>query len=205
MARWIIVRHGETDWNKSGKLQGQTNTMLSAGGRVQVAALRERLRGVKLDAVYTSDLARCIETATLVIQGRTLSPEPTTLLRELAYGEWEGLTWAEVQERDPESYDQWLRLDPNFEPPGGETIAALMERAEGFAARVRDTGAEGTTLIVAHGGSIRALVLHLLGHNESHFRSFGNPAPASITVMGLYEGTAVLETWNDASHYRPLT
>jgi len=205
MARWVLVRHGETDWNKAGRLQGHTNTTLSVAGRVQVKALRERLRGMKFEAVYTSDLMRTVETTTLLLEGSGLTPEPTALLREMNYGEWEGLTWAEVQERDPEAYEEWLRVDPNFEAPGGESLNALMDRAENFASRARQAGGDGNTLIVTHGGIIRMLVLHLLGLDASHYRRLANPASASVTVVDLYGETAVLEIYADAAHYRPLT
>lgn len=205
MARWVLVRHGETDWNKAGRLQGQTNTTLSVAGRVQVKALRERLRGMKFDAVYTSDLMRTVETTTLLLEGSGLTPEPTALLREINYGEWEGLTWAEVQERDPERYEEWLRVDPNFEAPGGESLDALMDRAEDFATRARQAGGDGNTLIVTHGGIVRTLVMHLLGLDVSHYRKFANPASASVTIVGIYGETAVLEVYDDAAHYRPLT
>lgn len=205
MARWILVRHGETEWNKLGLIQGQTDTSLSGAGRVQTTALRERLRPVRIDHVFTSDLSRCVETATIAIQGRDLPIERTALLRELSYGEWEGLTWAQAKARDPEVYEGWVALSPNFEPPGGQSLGDLMARLETFAERLREATGEGTVLVVGHGGSLRALAIGLLGLSASHYRTLINPAPASVSIMRFFEGTTAVEVWNDASHHRPLT
>lgn len=204
MARWLIVRHGETEWNRAGKMQGHTDIGLSGAGRAQVTSLRERLRAVKFDAAYTSDLARAADTAGTLLQGRPFQAIPTAQLRELSYGDWEGLTWQEIQERDPEQYDWWVRVDPNFQPPEGESLHALMERAGAFVEEVNARHVEGTILVVAHGGSIRALALTLLGISPDLFRRFSNVAPASLSIIHVFNGTAILESWNDTAHYRGL-
>lgn len=205
MARWLLVRHGETEWNKAGRIQGHTDIPLGSAGRVQVGALRERLRAATFDAVFTSDLVRATDTAALILQGRTVQPVLVPGLRELDYGDWEGKTMAQAQEAAPEAYDEYLRMDPNFRSPGGESFFDLISRVGAFADEARKTAGEGTVLIVAHGGSIRMLALHLLGLDWSHFRRLAAPGPASVAVFGLYGGEPQLEAWNDCGHYRPLT
>ncbi len=205
MARWLLVRHGETEWNKAGKIQGHTDIPISAAGRVQVGALRERLRAATFDAVYTSDLVRCTDTAALILQGRTVTPELAPELRELDYGDWEGKTMAQVQESWAEAHDEYRRLDPNFKAPGGESFFDLMSRVGAWTDRVRASAGDGTILIVAHGGSVRMMALHLMGLDWSAFRRLAAPGPASVAAFGLYGAEPQLEAWNDCGHYRPLT
>jgi broad specificity phosphatase PhoE len=166
--------------------------------------LAARLASVPLTAAYTSDLSRARETAEVILAGRDgVSLESTPALREVSHGDWEGLTHAEAQARYPQDYPRRFVLDnPTFAPPGGESVAALLERMGLFGERVRmeHSNTDDHVLLVSHGGALRGLALHLLGLPLSAFWRF-RIAPGSLSVIALWpDREATLELWNDTSH-----
>jgi broad specificity phosphatase PhoE len=141
----ILVRHGETDWNREKRWQGWADPPLNDEGRRQAAGLAERLRGVPFDAVYTSDLRRAHETAEIVAAPHGVPVVADAGLREIDVGSWSGLTLAEIEERFGD------------ERPDGETREEHRARVRAAAARLIAAHPDERILIVTHGGTIRAL------------------------------------------------
>lgn len=169
----VFVRHGETDWNRELRFQGQRDIALNECGRRQAARNGRAVAPILKSAAWrlvSSPLDRSVETMRILLAAagepnRPFATDP--VLMEAHYGEWEGLTLDEIAERLPEAAqardaDKW-----GFVPPGGESYAMLWERV----ARWYETLAE-PTFVVAHGGVLRALLYHLAGvpaHNAPHF------------------------------------
>jgi broad specificity phosphatase PhoE len=162
-----FVRHGETDWNLQGRLQGQRDIALNAAGRRQAAAcgviLGDRLRqlGRQPDEfVYVSSpLSRARETMALMRQALGLDPVPNQIdprLQELSFGDWEGETIAEIRARNPAAIAARERDKWTFEPPQGESYARLSQRIAAWYASLKED-----TVAVAHGGTARALMVVL--------------------------------------------
>lgn len=168
--RIIFVRHGETLYNAENRLQGQRDVPLNARGRKQARAVGRTLRariGPEIDrieavgAFVSSPLLRARETMELARAAMGLPPKRYRIdaaLLELTFGEWEGLTWAEVRTRDADAMkarraDKW-----GFVPPGGESYAMLAKRVGAWLATLR-----GDTFVVSHGGVARALMTLLAG------------------------------------------
>ena len=154
----LLVRHGETDWNRDGRWQGGSDTELNDLGRDQARALAAELDG-DIDVVYSSDLARARETAEIVSAKLGLDVRLDPRLRERGFGEWEGLTSTEIEERFGEADQRWRA----GEGPGADDA----EPFEDFSARINDFLADvlrlhpgEQVLVVSHGGSIR--VIHAL-------------------------------------------
>jgi broad specificity phosphatase PhoE len=148
VTRLLLVRHGETDWNAEGRLQGQTDRPLSELGRRQARRLAEDLPREQLEAIYSSDLARARETAEIVGERVGLPVELDPNLREKDWGTWEGLTAAE---RDRVEFV-------------GESTEAHQERMLGALRRISDRHpGEKTVLVVTHGGSMRRVQAAALG------------------------------------------
>lgn len=133
---------------------------LTPRGREQARAWQDRLGAIQLEAVYSSDLKRCLQTAALAVPHIPAKPEPR--LREIDLGQWEGLTVQEVQERFPGQWDERGRDMANFHPQGGESFTEVVDRA----APVFDEIVEqhrGEVLVVAHNGVIRGWLSRVLG------------------------------------------
>jgi len=161
MTELLLVRHGETDWNAEGKLQGHTDRPLNDYGRRQAQALAERIAGESIDAVYASDLSRARETAEILAEkfGLTVVVDPD--LREKNWGNWEGLTSDE-------------RLHIEFE---GETSQAHRDRTLSAVQRIVDRHPGERIVVVTHGGSLRRLQAAVSG--------FASPVIENCAVWGL--------------------
>ncbi|GCE03344.1 histidine phosphatase family protein [Dictyobacter aurantiacus] len=165
--RLWLVRHGVTDWNSQGRLCGQHDVPLSDVGTSQARWVGIYLCSRPLVALYASDLRRTRQTASILA---LQLPEPLVVQtsaawRELSFGAWEGLTYAEVAERYPDQLG-FFKQPMQFSPPGGETLAVLQQRVqEGFAQLVQDSLRlpSGELALVSHAGPLRVLLCSLLG------------------------------------------
>ncbi len=161
--RLLLVRHGETDWNAAGRIQGSTDTALNARGRAQAAELAERLRAAgPAEALYTSPMLRARETAEIIGAALGLVPQPMEELRELSFGAWEGCSWEEIQRRWPGDF-AWCETDRfNRAPPGGESYAQLARRVLPAVEDIRRRPG-GTAIAVCHSAVIRTVLCALNG------------------------------------------
>ena len=201
MAVWFLVRHGETEWNSQGRLQGHTPTSLSPVGIRQAELLAGRLKDMRLSAIYSSDLPRARETADIIAAGHHVQVRLTPELRERYYGQWEGLTHQEMQAQDPDGYARWREGDERFSPPGGERVADVRARVSRLTAQlVRTHTGDDAILLVGHGGSLRSLTVHMLGLPVMVPLRLALDN-ASLSIIRESSGTAILEKWNDISHW----
>ena len=202
MARLLLVRHGETEWNETARCQGSSDISLSATGFQQVEALKRRLVKERIDAIYSSDLKRAVHTAQIIALEHNTELVTCRELREIDFGEFEGLTFEEIKQRYPHS-NWWTVQDAEEKLPRGESVSQLVSRVSQFVARLRGyTGGE-TILVVAHGGSLRALLCLLLGLGLEHWWRIRLDS-ASLTVVETYSEGAVLSLLNDLCHLENL-
>jgi broad specificity phosphatase PhoE len=195
----ILVRHGETEWNRNGRIQGQLDIVLSAVGREQAKRTARRLAGEAVAAVYSSDLARASETAAIIAEPHGLAVVARRELREGCFGAWQGLTVAEVRERFAADYAA-VRQDPVYgRPVDGECIAEVAERVERMAEELWVAHPGETVVVVTHGGALKALVCRLLGLDLAQRWRF-TVDNCSLTVFAWREGRPLLLTLNDTSH-----
>ena len=153
MGELLLVRHGETDWNREHRIQGHTDTPLNASGLEQVRALAAGLTATTLAAVYSSDLTRAFQTATAVAAVHGIPVQLDRDLREKDFGSWEGMTDTEIAERFPHAVrGRW---------GDGETIEEVAERAIGAIERICARHLTDAVLVVSHGGTLRAILGHL--------------------------------------------
>ena len=160
--RVLLVRHGETDWNAAGKIQGVSDIALNERGRAQAAELAGRLAGEGAERIYSSPLKRACETAEILGRALNLPVLAAPELTELNFGVWEGCSWAEIGERWPEQFSAYAADRRNYAPPGGESYADMLRRAGPFIERLRSSPG-GAAVCVAHSAVIRALMADELG------------------------------------------
>jgi broad specificity phosphatase PhoE len=163
MTTVMMIRHGETEWNRLGRWQGHTDVELSEVGHEQARRLAARLlaEGQNFDRLYASDLARAFQTATAIGDALGLPIHPLIELREIHVGIWSGLTREEISDRFPEP---WARFTAGVDGPvgeHGETNAALRARIVGIIDHLVRKHPGEHLLVVTHGGPIRALLAHI--------------------------------------------
>jgi probable phosphoglycerate mutase len=157
LTRLVAIRHGETAWNVDTRIQGQLDIGLNPTGRRQAERLGRALAGERLDAVYSSDLGRAYATAQALARHAGVAVQTDAALRERAFGIFEGLTFAEIEQRYPEGARRWRQRDASFGPEGGEALgdfyARVVAAVGGIAARHRGQH----IAVVTHGGVLDAL------------------------------------------------
>ena len=202
MTEIIIIRHGETEWNKTGRFQGHSDVPLSEEGRAQAEALGRNLVLDHADAIYASDLTRAIETATPLAKrfGLTVMPDP--LLRELNFGAWEGRNFQDVNAESPDAMKRFYSDPERVDIPNSEPFPDFQKRVAG---RVREIVLEQRgkrIIIVSHGASIRILLADIL---FMPIRSIWHVSQFNTAVNKIRfedDGFAVVTLMNDTSHLR---
>ena len=199
VTRIIAIRHGETDWNLAARIQGQLDIALNGAGRWQAERLALALASEALDAVYTSDLMRARETAQAVARRAGLEIRPSSGLRERGFGVFEGLSFAEIEQRFPDAARRWRQRDPDFGPQGGETLRDFYQRAVTAVATVAARHRGQHIAVVTHGGVLDVLYRagSRLALDEPRTWQIGN---ASINRLLHGEHGFSLVGWSDSFH-----
>jgi alpha-ribazole phosphatase len=198
--RLIFIRHGETEWNATLRYQGHANIPLNDRGRAQARAAATRLASAKVAAMYTSDLVRAAETAAIVGEAFGITPLVMPELREINVGEWEGHTPEELYRRFPDHMREYDRDPARTVRIGGESYAMLQERALVALNRIQERHRrDETVLVVSHGGTIRAVLCHVIGLDLAHFGRMWLDN-GSFTELRLGNNGWRLLRLNDAAH-----
>ncbi|WP_263418176.1 histidine phosphatase family protein [Terriglobus albidus] len=162
MSHLVFVRHAETDM--AGKFCGHSDPSINEAGRKQVLDLISHLGDKqKFDAIYSSDLRRALDTATPIAAAFHLPLHKDSTLREIYFGDWEGLTWKEIEERDPDYAHKWLKCFPSMPSPNGELFAAFEDRVMQAVRCLRDGEPDRKAVVVTHAGIMRLVLCGLLG------------------------------------------
>jgi 2,3-bisphosphoglycerate-dependent phosphoglycerate mutase/probable phosphoglycerate mutase len=185
LARLVLVRHGETDYNAAGRMQGHLDSELTERGREQIRRAAPVLAGYDPARLISSDLTRAALTAERVGEACELPVKLDPRLRETHLGEWQGLTLAEVEDGWPGLIAQW-RADPGWAPPGGESRVDVAARVtplvEELVQEMSDDPPE-TVLLFTHGGLIASLTCALMGLPTSTWTALAGPGNTRWTVL----------------------
>lgn len=199
----ILIRHGETAWNAERRLQGHLDIALNAEGERQAAAVARALDGAAIDAVVASDLQRASQTAHAIAAQHGLPVQVDRALRERCYGGFEGLLYAEIEQRFPQEFVKWQAREVDAVLPAGanlgESFREFYARSTGaiLAQAARHPGQ--TLVLVAHGGVLECAYRCALGLSLETPRTFTIPN-ASINRFTVQDGKLALVSWGDVAH-----
>lgn len=207
--RFILVRHGETHWNRERRFQGFTDIPLNANGLSQAKALANRLAQIQkqakgkqlFDACYTSDLSRAHDTASELCKACSFETMTTRAeLRERHYGDMAGLTGDEMAEQFPHAFKGVAKRDPNQNIPNGETLLAFYSRIVNEFQKISQAHSEQSVLIVAHGGVLDCLYRHVQSLPLEPKRDWLLPNTALNIVDCSPDQSYTIQMWADVSH-----
>ena len=200
----LAIRHGETAWNREGRLQGHLNLPLNALGERQAERLGAALADQPIDAIYASDLDRAAVTARHLAAPHGLAVRLDERLRERAFGIHEGKLWTEIESGFPEDALRWRRRDPDFEPPGGESLVTLYARCIAVVSELAAAHAGQTIAIVAHGGVMDCLYRAATRIDLQAPRSWVLSNTSINRLLRSPQGFSLVG-WNDDQHLQGLT
>ena len=160
MVKLLLIRHGETDWNRDRRIMGRQEIGLNETGRLQALSLKESLAQFSVDAVYSSPVCRARETAQILVEDRDLAPQYDERLVEIHYGDWVGKTFDEVRSL-PDYTPYFTRLQTPV-APNGETLFQVRDRALDFVRTIREAHPDQTVLAVSHADWIKCVVMEFL-------------------------------------------
>ncbi|MFO8009715.1 MAG: histidine phosphatase family protein [Dehalococcoidia bacterium] len=199
--RLILVRHGQTDWNKEYRVQGQSDTILNDHGKSEAEALAGALKDEALDAIYSSTLARAMQTAEAINAFHHVELTPVDALKELDVGETDGTCYPDMATLFPDLHRVW-RADPAAARwPGGESLSELQERAWAAVNDIIENSGHNSVLIISHLFVINVLLCRILGMGISDFRRL-DTSVASISVVEFAGDKVRLVSFNDTCHLR---
>jgi broad specificity phosphatase PhoE len=164
MSRVLFIRHAETAM--AGRFCGRSDPDLNAEGWAQLTSLAHQLSAEPLDTVYSSDLRRASATAQAITAVRGIPQVVRPALREIDFGLWEGLSWEEIEQMDPEYARRWLARYPHLPTPSGEGFQAFEARVLREVNHLLD-GNRGPIAVVTHGGVLRVVLRHLCGCSDA--------------------------------------
>jgi broad specificity phosphatase PhoE len=196
----ILVRHGQTEWNRIERFRGRADVPLNEAGLVQAEATGMRVAAEwKPAAVYSSPLSRAIKTAEAIAKHFDLPVQIQPGLADIDYGEWQGLTPDEVRDRWPAELQAWYQQPDQAIIPGGETLAQLRSRGMSAVNELSARHAEQTIVLVGHTVINRIILLGVLGLGNERFWHIKQDTYA-INVFDAKLGDFVLVSLNDTCH-----
>lgn len=202
----ILIRHGETAWNAERRLQGHIDIALNAEGQRQADALAAALAGEQFDAIVASDLQRALQTAQAVAAGRGLPVAQDPALRERCYGGFEGLLYAEIEQRFPADFARWQARDIDARMPAGvrtaESFRQFYTRSVDAILGWAAAHAGQSIALVAHGGVLECAYRAAAGLPLETPRSFA-VLNASINRFTVDNGKLKLVSWGEVAHLTP--
>ena len=203
MLELLLIRHGETDWNRELRFQGQVDVPLNATGHEQALRLGMRLASEAVHRLYSSDLVRTVQTASPAGERLALPGMADRALREQAFGVIDGMSVPDIQRDHPDIWARWLDFDPDYAPPGGETQRQFHDRVMGAMARLAHAHGGQRLVIVTHGGVLDILYRVATG------MPLGGPRQCDIPNAGINrlrtDGRHVdIVSWGEVQHLADL-
>jgi len=201
--RIIVVRHGETEWNRDKIFQGQLDSPLSEMGLLQAKAVAAALADEPVQAIYSSDLGRAMATAEIIAKPHHLQVIPEPRLRERHLGIFQGMVKKDISDKYPEELQRYNSGDPDHIIPNGESSRQRFDRSTACFLDLAKKHAGERIILVTHGGVLRGIlemVLNLPQNRKRHFSLLN----ASIARFSCYRGYWMMDSWGETQHLKDL-
>lgn len=199
MTKIILIRHGETIWNKLGKYYGWTDVDLSAKGILQAKLLADNFPVPKVDAVYASDLQRAYNTAEYIGSKFHCKVQINKNLREMNFGRWEGLIYQEVLDQWPAEVEKFIEHPDKVEIPDGETFAQVQQRVMNSMHNIVDANNNKTVVVVVHGVVIAVTLAAVLGVDLQYLGIF-QQSNTGINILSYDKEKWQVQLINGTAH-----
>ena len=203
MTRFILVRHGQTAWNREERFRGRMDLLLNATGLRQAYAAAIYLKDHEIAAIYSSPLKRTLETAKVIANQKGLPVYPYEGLIDIDFGEWQGLSPDEASARDGDLYQTWLYRPHEMLFPGGERLDDVRERVTSAVENLATRHPEETVALVSHMVVCRVLLCAMLGLDNSHYWQVGQDVCA-INIFEIRDGAPTVSLINETCHLKGL-
>jgi broad specificity phosphatase PhoE len=199
----MLVRHGETDWNRINRFQGQSGVGLNERGMTQAEALASTLKGEPLKAIYSSPVARAMETASIINRYHHVSIEQKDGLKEMNLGDFEGLQPKDLINEHSDFFRKWMEDPASVRMPNGETLQEVQERAWVVVEEVANNLDDGSVLFCGHNFVDLMILCKVLGLEINHFRRVRQGVGA-LSIIERVRGLYSLTRLNDTCHLRGI-
>ena len=201
MTKVILVRHGQTLWNLEMKYQGHCDVALTEKGLQQAQLAANSLANEEISAIYSSDLDRAFKTAECIAQKHKLQVGVIAELREINFGQWEGLTYDKINSEWSETMTKLFTHPDEIQIPGGETFREVKERATNALAKLIEKHPNETIVVVSHGGTIRTLLCAALNIHLNYLWNIKQDNTA-INIIEYHDNQVLVSLVNDTHHLR---
>jgi broad specificity phosphatase PhoE len=203
LTRFILVRHGQTEWNRVERFRGRADLSLDETGRRQAEAAALRLKGEKIAAIYSSPLKRTIETASILARQLKLPVQPFEGLLDIDFGSWQGLSPEEAAQQDSQLYKKWLEHPDEVSFPNGESLDIVRQRVVSGVEDVASKHNDQTVVLVSHKVVCQVLMCAMIGLDNSHFWQVRQDVNA-INVFEFRDGAPLVMLVNDTCHLKNM-
>ena len=201
MTAIILIRHGETDWNREQVFRGRIDVALNEVGVTQARAVQDSLKDTEIDGIYSSPLSRAFETATIVGENRNVAVRGEEGFIDIDFGAWQGLSHQKVKEEYQDLYETWLRQPHLVIFPKGESLEDVQKRSIQALEGIVKNNPGKTLVLVSHRVVLKVLLCTILGLELSHFWYIRQDTCA-INRFELKDGNYFLTLLNDTCHLR---
>lgn len=199
----ILVRHGETDWNKAAVFRGHEDVRLNATGIAQADAVAEALKDRVFEAIHSSPLKRAMVTATRIAIPHQIDIKVNHGFLDINYGTWQGMRESTVKQKNPAAYERWMNTPTKMKFPGGDKMPKAWKRVNSALRELLMTHGLGTVVIVSHRIPLKFMTAYLLGKGFEHFPQVRHD-PCAISVFTIEDKKYTPVVLNDSKHLARL-
>lgn len=202
MTKLYITRHGQTEWNVEGKLQGRLDSKLTPLGESQAQWLGERLKDERIDIIVSSSSGRAIATSKKIRGERKINIIPNDNFREMYLGRWEGMLYTDVEKLWPEEHNNFWNFPHLYKPVGGETFSQVIDRVGKEIERIITWYKGKNILIVTHAIALKGIIAYIEKKDLKDFWSGAFMYPTCLNILEVNEDSRKFVLMGDTSHYK---